>query len=71
MNPNIDLNVDPPILNLRSLLCVKIIVQKKLASREMLVQKFGEEGYNTIMASSEPLMLFRVTAGQIFIIIMI
>ncbi len=50
---------------------MKIIVLKKLASREMLVQKFGEEGYNTIIASFEPLMLFRVTSGQIFIIIMI
>lgn len=71
MNINIDLNESPPYLNLRSTLSVKIIVKQKIASREILVRKFGEEGYNTILASPDPLMLYRCTMEEVCIFIMI
>jgi formylmethanofuran dehydrogenase subunit A len=71
MNVNIDLNDSPSFLNLRSTFCIKIIVKQKLTSREVLVRKFGEVGYTTIMASSEPLMLYRCTNEEMCIFIFI
>ena len=33
-------------------------MRKKINSRETLVMKFGDERYNEIVASEEPLMMF-------------
>ena len=71
MNVNIDLNQDQPFLNLRSALNIKIVVKKKLNLREVLVQKFGEDGFNAIIASPEPLMLYRTTIEDICVFILV
>jgi len=68
---NIDLNESPPFLNLRSTLSVKIIVKQKLTSRQMLIDKFGENGFNEIIASPDPLMLYRCTSEEVDIFILI
>ena len=68
---NIDLNESPPFLNLRSTLSVKIIMKQKLTSRQMLIDKFGENGFNEIIASPELLMLYRCTSEEVSIFILI
>ena len=71
MNVNIDLNQSPPFLNLRSTVNIKLIVKKKLDTRQVLIEKFGEEGYNAIIASVEPLMLYRCTSEDVCIFILV
>lgn len=54
-----DLNENPNrAFNVRSELTVKIIVRRKIANREVLIQKYGEEAYNTIVASPDALILY-------------
>ena len=71
MNTNIDLNVSVPFLNLRSTAHIKIIVKQKLACRDVLVQKFGEDGYNTIVASSEPLIMFKLMMEEVLVFVIV
>lgn len=71
MNINIDLNESPPFLNLRSTLNIKVIVKQKLTSREVLVRKYGEDGFNTIIASPSPLIVYRCSMEEVCIFIMI
>ena len=50
--------MDPIILSLRSDLSLKIVVQEKIANREILVKKYGEEAFDKIVQSKEALILF-------------
>ena len=71
MDLNIDLNQSQPFLNLRSAVSIKIIVKKKLSSRQVLVEKFGEEGYNAVIASPEPLMLYRCSTEDVCVFVLV
>ena len=50
--------MDPITLSLRSDLSLKIIVQEKIANREILVKKYGEKAFDKIVQSKEALILF-------------
>ena len=50
--------MDPITLSLRSDLSLKIIVREKIANREILVKKYGEEAFDKIIQSKEVLILF-------------
>lgn len=67
-----DLNRPPgdPVPELRSTLVFKIIVKTKIESREAIVSKFGEEGYATIIASPQPLILLGFVNNEVCIFVL-
>lgn len=60
-----------PVPELRSSILFKVIVKTKLECRAPLVSKFGEDGYETILASSEPLILLGLPSNMICIFVII
>lgn len=71
MSVNIDLNQSPPYLNLRSTVNIKIVVKKKENCRQVLVERYGEEAYNAIVASVEPLMLYHYASDHVCVFILV
>lgn len=71
MSVNIDLNQSPPYLNLRSSVNIRIIVKKKLNCRQVLVEKYGEDAYNAIIGSPEPLILYRYASDEVCVFVLV
>ncbi len=73
LSEDMDLNQPPssPIPELRSSLNIKVIVRRKIACREIIVRKYGEEGYNTIVSSEDPLILLGLPNGEVCIFVLI
>lgn len=66
-----DLNQLPTPTPRFSSLNFRFVIRKKVECRETLVRKFGEEGYNTIVASEEPLILLGFPREMVFVFILV
>lgn len=71
MDANVDLNRIPPYLNLRSTLNIRVVVKTKLNCRQILIDKYGEDAYSAIIASPEPLILYRYSNDQVSIFVIV
>ena len=67
-----DLNRPPPVelpisFNLGD---IRFVTRSKLASREGLTRKYGEAGYNNILASTEPYVFVTFHQNRVVIFIL-
>lgn len=60
MDVNVDLNQVPSYLNLHSKGNNSIIVRKKSSSKQVLIEKYGEDAYNVIIPSPKRLILYQL-----------
>jgi hypothetical protein len=66
-----DLNRPPTELPLSfSLGDIRFVTRAKSATRDALVRRFGETGYNAILASTEPFIFVTFHQGKIVIFIL-
>lgn len=64
-----DLNRPPiQVPQMRSTMSFQVVVRRKVACRDTLVGKYGEEGYNAIISSEEPLILSGFLRGEVLAI---
>jgi hypothetical protein len=68
---SMDLNLFPYPTPRFSSLNFRFIVRKKVECRETLVRKYGEEGFNNIVASEEPLILLGFPREVVFVFILV
>lgn len=66
----IDLN-KPSVPVMRSTLNIRIEVCKKTMNKELLVKKYGEAGYDIIVASQEPMMLMGYPRGETVVFVLV
>jgi hypothetical protein len=66
-----DLNQPPAPTPQFSTLNFRFVTRKKIECRQTLVRKFGEEGFNDIIASEEPLILLGFLRSMVFVFILV
>jgi hypothetical protein len=59
--PELDLNVLPShVPEFASSMDIRVVCKRKVDSREVLIRKYGEVGYNAMIQSLEPVILSHV-----------
>jgi hypothetical protein len=66
-----DLNQPPTPTPRFSALNFRFVIRKKVECRQTLVRKFGEAGFNDIIASEEPLILLGFPRDMVFVFILV
>jgi hypothetical protein len=66
-----DLNLFPYPIPRFSSLNFRFVIRKKVECREILVRKYGVEGFNNIVASEEPLILLGIPREVVFVFILV
>ncbi len=67
-----DLNRPPNPFSLSCTISgIRFVTRRKLDCREVLVQKYGEEWFESMIASEEPFLIPSITLGMIIIFILV